>query len=66
MLKMVYSVCLTKGLMSSLEGDGPKVKWEFKGRFGASPSASPPIAEASHEEIDAFVKNILGLVKEKE
>ena len=54
------------GSMSSLEGDGPKAKYEFKGRFGAVSSASPSIAEASHEEIDAFVKSILGLTKEKE
>jgi hypothetical protein len=52
--------------MSSLEGDQPIAKWEFKGKFGQAPSASPPIAEASHEEIDAFVRHILGLVKEKE
>lgn len=54
------------GRMSSLEGDKPIAKWEFKGRFGEAPSASTPIVEASHEEIDAFVKHILGLVKEKE
>jgi hypothetical protein len=63
---MVYSVCLMNGLMSSLEGDEPKAKYEFKGKFGAPMSASPPIVEASHEEIDVFVKNILGLVREKE
>jgi hypothetical protein len=51
--------------MSSLEGDEPKVRYEFKGKFGAAPSAPLPIEEASHEEIDAFVKNILGLTKEK-
>jgi hypothetical protein len=60
--------------MSSLEGEAPNssarlalpLKYEYKGRFGAAPSASPSIVEASHEEIDAFVKNILGLTKEKE
>lgn len=51
--------------MSSLEGDEPKVKFEFKGKFGASPSAPLPAEEASHEEVDAFVKSILGLTKEK-
>lgn len=52
--------------MSSLERDEPKAKYEFRGRFGAVSSASPSIVEASHEEIDVFVKSILGLTKEKE
>jgi len=60
--------------MSSLEGEAPKssatlalpLKYEYKGRFGAAPMASKPMEEASHEEIDAFVKNILGLTKRKE
>jgi hypothetical protein len=51
--------------MSSLEGDEPKARFEFKGKFGAAPSASMPVEEASHEEVDAFVKSILGLTKEK-
>jgi hypothetical protein len=51
--------------MSSLEGDEPKVRFEFKGKFGAAPSTPMPDEEASHEEIDAFVKSILGLTKEK-
>jgi hypothetical protein len=51
--------------MSSLEGGEPQAKYEFKGKFGAAPSAPSPVEEASHEEIDAFVKNILGLTKEK-
>lgn len=54
------------GRMSWLEGDKPIAKWEFKGKFGQAPSASPPIVEASHEEIDAFVRHILFLAKEKE
>ena len=52
-------------LMSSLEVDEPELKYEFKGKFGAPMSTSPPIAEASHEEIDAFVKNFLGLTRNK-
>jgi hypothetical protein len=52
--------------MSSSEGDESKAKYEFKGRFGATPSVARPIAEASHEEIDAFVKEILGLTKQRE
>jgi hypothetical protein len=51
--------------MSSLEGDGPKAKFEFKGKFGAPLSAPLPVEEASHEDVDAFVKSILGLTKEK-
>lgn len=51
--------------MSSLEGDEPKAKFNFKGKFGAPPSIPLPVEEASHEEIDAFVKSILGLTKEK-
>ncbi len=49
-----------------MEGDEPRAKYEFKGKFGAAPKVSQPIEEASHEEIDAFVKSILGLTKEKE
>ena len=52
--------------MSSLEGDEPRAKYQFKGKFGPAPKVSPPLAEASHEEVDAFVKGILGLTKEKE
>lgn len=51
--------------MSSSENDQPEPKYEFKGRFGAASSASPSFDEASHEEIDAFVKDILGLAKDK-
>jgi hypothetical protein len=50
--------------MSSLEKEEPKAKYEFRGRFGAAPSASQA-EEPTHEEIDHFVKGILGLVKEK-
>jgi hypothetical protein len=51
--------------MSSSESDQPEAKYEFKGKFGAAPSAVPLFEEASHEDIDTFVKNILGLAKDK-
>ncbi|MGD0318911.1 MAG: hypothetical protein ABSB56_04375 [Nitrososphaerales archaeon] len=52
--------------MASLEGDEPKAKYEFRGRFGGAPRVSQPVVEVSHEEIDAFVKSILGLTKDTE
>jgi len=50
--------------MSSLENAGPTTKYEFKGRFGA-PVTNPQVEEPTHEEIDRFVKSMLGLTKEK-
>ena len=61
----IFGLTLSGARMSSLEGDEPKVRFEFKGKFGAAPSTPMPDEEASHEEIDAFVKSILGLTKEK-
>jgi len=52
--------------MSSYESEDSASRYEFKGKFGAAPSVPPKIEEATHEEIDAFVKEILGLNKEKE
>ena len=52
--------------MSSSEGDEQGTKYEFKGKFGANPLAPHPIREASHEEMDAFVKQTLGLTKSRE
>jgi hypothetical protein len=51
--------------MSSSESDQPEAKYEFKGKFGAASSGSLSFDEASHEEIDSFVKDILGLAKDK-
>jgi hypothetical protein len=51
--------------MSSLDGDQPKAEGELKGEPGAAPSPPSPIKEASREEIDAFVKRALGLIKEE-
>jgi hypothetical protein len=50
--------------MSSLENGGPQTKYEFRGRFGAAPSTAQT-EEVPHEEIDHFVRGILGLIKEK-
>jgi hypothetical protein len=52
--------------MSSSEDDEQGTRYEFKGKFGKNPPISHPIAEASHEEVDAFVKHILGLTKDRE
>jgi len=51
--------------MSLFEGEEDKAKFVFKGRFGAAPAPPSAIEEASHEEVDAFVKGILGLDKHK-
>jgi hypothetical protein len=50
--------------MSSLENDGPRMKYEFRGRFGAS-ATYPQVEEETHEESDRLVKSVLGLSKEK-
>jgi hypothetical protein len=50
--------------MSSSENSEPATKYEFRGRFGA-PATYAQLEEPTHEEIDRFVKNILGLTKEK-
>jgi hypothetical protein len=51
--------------MSSPEGDERKTKYEFKGKFGATPSASHPIVGVSQFDVDAFVRHVLGLTKNK-
>lgn len=53
-----------KVLMSSVENAGSTTKYEFKGRFGA-PATYTQVEEPTHEEIDRFVKSMLGLTKEK-
>jgi hypothetical protein len=52
--------------MSSSEGDEQKTKYEFKDKLGPDPLIPHPTAEASHEEVDAFVRHILGLTKDRE
>jgi hypothetical protein len=51
--------------MSSSEGDEQGTKYEFKDKFGAPLALHPP-AEASQFEVDAFVRHILGLTKDRE
>jgi len=51
--------------MSSSGGEEPRTTYQFKGRFGAAPSTSLPIQEASHEEVDRFIRDILGLKRSK-
>jgi len=51
--------------MSLSEEGGESSKFQFKGRFGVA-SAAIPSEEPTHEEIDRFVKNILGLDNDKE
>jgi hypothetical protein len=46
------------------EGSAQQVRYEFKGRYGAAVPSIPLPTEASHDEVDAFVKQILGLLNE--
>jgi len=50
--------------MSNMEGEQEKAKYLFKGWYGAKPSMAPA-RETTHEEINDFVKEILGLAKGK-
>ena len=50
--------------MSNIEGEPEKAKYLFKGWYGAKPSMAPA-RETTHEEINDFVKEILGLAKGK-
>jgi len=52
--------------MSSFEGEEAQTKYQFRGKFGAAPTGPLKVEEATHEEIDRFVKDILGLDKEKD
>jgi hypothetical protein len=49
----------------SSDGDEQRTRYAFKGRFGAMLSTSQPPPEASNFEVDAFVRHILGLTKNK-
>jgi len=51
--------------MSTAKDDQSSAKYYFKARYGAE-SSRVPVSEPSHEEIDAFVKGVLGLTKDKE
>jgi len=47
-----------------METSAQVMKYEFKARYGANPM-SQPISEATREEIDGFVRQVLGLDKER-
>ena len=50
----------------SLDKNGQtQTKYVFKARFGAVSPSMPAAEESSHEEIDGFVKGILGLTTDK-
>jgi len=41
-----------------------ETKYVFKARYGSEPT-SPPATEATREEIDSFVREVLGLDERK-
>ena len=49
------------------ETDAPQAKYVFKARYGMTIPARPttPDEEPSREDIDVFVRNILGLKKDE-
>jgi hypothetical protein len=51
--------------MSSSDGEEQKAKYKFKGKFGAVSLGSHSVVEASSFEVDSFVRDILGLTKNK-
>jgi hypothetical protein len=51
--------------MSSSDGEDQKTRYEFKGKFGEVKLVSYPIEDAPPFEVDAFVRDILGLTKNK-
>jgi hypothetical protein len=61
----IFSTPRNPFLMSTAKDDTPGAKYYFKAKYGAEPSRLP-VSEPSHEEIDAFVKGVLGLTKDKE
>lgn len=50
--------------MSAVETYAQEVKYEFKARYGTE-LMSQPVREATREEIDSFVREVLGLDKGK-
>jgi hypothetical protein len=53
--------------MSTVEDDAPVSKYVFKARYGAEPSKPRvcTIVDPIHLEVDPFIRDILGLDKEK-
>ncbi|MGD1055417.1 MAG: hypothetical protein ABR867_04980 [Nitrososphaerales archaeon] len=52
--------------MSSSEDDEQGTKYRFKGKFGEVALTSHAIVEASQFDVDTFIRDILGLTKNKE
>jgi len=50
--------------MLVMETYAQEMKYVFKARYGTEPM-SQPIREATREEIDSFVREVLGLDKER-
>ena len=50
--------------MSVVETYAQEMKYVFKARYGTEPM-SQPVREATREEIDSFVREVLGLGAER-
>ena len=50
--------------MSVVEAFGQDQRYQFKARYGTEPMGQP-VTEASREEIDSFVRKVLGLETER-
>ena len=61
-LKLVYLVKVTQRDMSSSENGQTPAKYVFKCTFGAGPSSEQARSEPSKAEIDAFVREMLGVL----
>jgi len=59
-MKIVNPIVMQRVPMSLLESGGQKERYVFRGRFGTAPSYQTA-EEPTHEEVDRFVKGILGL-----
>lgn len=55
---------LTEIPMSVVEMHAQEMKYVFKARYGTEPT-NQPVKEATREEIDSFVREVLGLDKER-
>jgi len=53
--------------MSKVEDDTPSVRYAFKAKYGAEPSSQRigTIVDPIHLEVDPFIRDILGLDREK-
>jgi hypothetical protein len=53
--------------MSKAEDDAPRSRYVFKAKYGAEPSSPRvcTIADPIHIEVDPFIRDVLGMDKEK-